>query len=274
VDEVTAIHTLARSYLKNRWDQGIAADYALRMAEPEPGEPSGEIVAARLCQEIADEVERYVPEDFRSPEEAKATITSCAHLARREHLEVHDRLAPAAVEDAELAFCTYVEVLDDRELISAQPIPYRRRLGDDEVREVERPLWQRWGVVRGVWYPDFPEGSDAEYPEGVEVYGRHRGWWLEPSVDVSTLGPLFSQLSGGRYFELYRGMNERSREIESLDFFFDGANDGVYYLPRDGSWLAHLNADSVLAVAGPELLALIHDRLPEWKEGIYWPRPG
>lgn len=225
MDEVAAIHTLARSYLAGRWrlwratysriprSLAIFIDTFLDAAATDregmhwtySDEEKSVFPRYNVVREIVDEVERYVPSDFADLDEARQRLIACGRDTWYDEMSADpgDPVEQAAVAEERVAYENHVAAIATSDLAAAKPIPFRRRLRTDEEQRCWDHLRDRWGVEND-WHPDL-----TGRPDDVEVYE-------DGSYDFGVFDGVFSELSGGRFFELNRGSQGRSREIETV----------------------------------------------------------
>jgi hypothetical protein len=272
MNEVEALHTLARRYLAGRWEYWIEAYSPLPHSRGFRLSYSVEELSVfpryNIAQEIVDEVERYVPADFDDLGDARARLIACGRSALDSLHGAGGAIEARAVAEELRSFEDYLEDVNDHDLSVAEPLPFRRRLSDEEVERWRIALEETWGVEDWNWHPDLR----VPFPEGIEVYAERNGW-MSGSVDIQIFGPVFTELSGGRYFELNRGGSGRSREIEGLDQTWDGDWGGSFYVASEASWLVHASHDYAIAVAGESAQESLRRHFSGWKDAICWPDP-
>src|SRR5947209_2987744 len=143
---VELLHNAARQYCigrKAEWSQRYAqltAEERIGAAAPGGGwtytdEAHDTFPRVSVLSAILNEVERFVPTDFRSEEESRALLILAGETAGSV-----DRTATAikasAVQEERGRFIEFVQTTDAQELAIVPVLPFRRVLGTDEHRQL------------------------------------------------------------------------------------------------------------------------------------------
>jgi hypothetical protein len=242
LDEIERLHTAARRFCMT----------------PPSGEPRESGVRMDLLDAILIEVERSVPGDFTSVEEARTLLdvagqttpllTAAVRWGRREPW------AAAVIADARERFCTFVAQFESA-TAELEPLPYRRVLSQAEVLRLTEALKQTWGTGPGDWYPrpDDPRDDVGEF----DAYGFYA------VVTDDEVRGLLRRHGVSWIYEFPEGGPPYKIGLESLEPSHDG--DDHFWCDDSFSWVLFASHEHSVAVGGRWLLDGLRQLWPDWR---------
>ena len=168
-------------------------------------------------------------------------------------------IARLAMRDERQKFIRFVESLTADDLRAVEPLPYRRRLTDQESKQVRQTLLENWNFKGGYWVPL----EDASPKPTVFVM---KSTIMESDYDQ--IRAMVKKHTAGALFAITEDHSDS--EIE-----FSLFNPDCYetiYCDRGYDWIIYGSHESTLAFGGNWLLDFIHqlyanrqDQLNKWQ---------
>jgi hypothetical protein len=277
MDDRTALHTAARRYCEDRhseWAQAYNKLEARGKVQIEnkfkPGwdyseEAYGVFPRYRMDKAIRIEVERLAPESSNSFEEMRAQLLSACDIAEgRLHTELKNEIARKALREESEDYKTYIRMLNEGDLLSVAPLPFRRVLSVKESEELWNQLKTTWDIGEGYWFP-LREGQTPP-----KVLAFHVDYFQAINGFTLLHNPL-GQRGISRVFELNEfGPDEPDYEIELSIFEPSYRWGGEQYCTSAGvDWVVYASHESSITIGGDWLADMLKEKWPECTERTY-----
>jgi hypothetical protein len=166
LDVRIALHTAARRYCQNRFTDWIETYKELQTKQKwqvsnlfKPGWDYSEnaykvFPRYRLDGAIQVEVERLTPSSYESLEELRACLLDAEAAAENRLMaEFSKPTAKKALREEAADYGAYIQALHETDLVSVEPLPFRRVITDGESRHLWRRLKEIWGIGTDLGYP-------------------------------------------------------------------------------------------------------------------------
>lgn len=260
-----ALHTEARRYLQRRHFKWTTAYTELsrssRTAVNRVHTDEEYAIFPRylVAEAILDEVQNFVPTDFSDLDGARARLVECAMAVE---IDWKREVATRVSEDERDEFVHFVKSVGEVSLRDVAPLPYVRTLRREEISCRFKTLVDKWGVGAGgsntaAWYPDM----SLRIPAGIEVY-NYAGL-SDVFVDMDVFcGAVEVLMNGTHFFELPETDERTGHEREAFDPPW--GHGGTFFTDEDSTWVLYENLDATVVIAGPKLVATLHERWPDW----------
>lgn len=281
MNNTEAIHTAARRYCEERALDWVHAYDELRASErrererrgvPEPVAYTYSPQALRtfpryhVLHAILFEVERFVPGDFASLDEARSLIAAAGETAESVFTRPpHGEIEQETFGEERAAFTTFVLGLSERDLELVEPLPFRRRLQACESAQIRSELKLRWGVDR-YWYP-LDRALDADPPAETMAFRSEAVLAIEVQERLRT---ILASCGVSRVFELREhdaDGPDSEIDLALLETLYTGA-EGFW---TDGSfeWVLYASHEGSVTIAGSEVLRAFQAAFPASGEWLY-----
>jgi len=277
MDDTTALHTAARRYCQQRfadWFQDYKDLQAREKWQIEDSFASGWHYSEdayrifpryRVDEAIQVEVERLTPDREPSLEALRTRLNRACNVAEiRLHGEITNLTAREALHQEADDFRAYISVLNESDLRSIEPLPYRRVIDDSESRRLWNQLKRVWGMGDGHWFP-LKEGP---VPPNVIVF--HDDYFQEIG-GVALLQNALKAQGIGKVFQLHEfGPPEPEYEID-LSIFVPTCGSGGEQYSTSGlsDWVVYASHESSVTICGDWLTRNIEETLPDWNQHTY-----
>lgn len=213
----------------------------------------------RLDEDIQAEIEKISSEKLPALEELRGLMRDAgrqAFTALAREYEKHPE-AVVALDEEWNAFDRHIANLDDRQLESVEPMPFRRVLTESEGERLRQRLTAQWGV-EGYWHPIAkvdPRLNVVAFHE--ELWGQRSGTaLLLRALEERAVGRCFALPQIGPDYELDRALvTPIYREHET-------------FVTSDCEWLIYSSHESSITVAG-WLADIFRLQWPDWAQITY-----
>ncbi len=215
-------------------------------------------VRAVLSRSILEDLERIVDKPFENAAQCKEEIKSIA-LKRKEGAKSLDELADSSKmtkrtlrrievnNNAVEHFLDFVDSISEEQMDTVEPLPYRRRLSEQESGEVRADLKEQWQFGGFYWVP---LSGDCTRPliifDGDEFTEDH----------LPELKETILSLTSQRIYEI----EEFGNDFEVDHTEFDPDKTEVIYTDKNFSWVIYTSHEDTIAFGGPWLLSEIEKR--------------
>ncbi|RYZ22599.1 MAG: hypothetical protein EOO16_08330, partial [Chitinophagaceae bacterium] len=176
---------------------------------------------------IGNEVERLTG---RAGDDVAATRAALLAMGAEAQSPLTEAAANAiesgAMQDERDRFAAFLQGLSDDALAAVAPLPYRRRLSEEEREDLRGLLYERWGYAGDYWEPLEPLS-----PQPV-------CWVMQDHLSADDRGQLLAAirtLAGERCFELTE--DGIDAEVDSSLVETDG--EEVFYCDAGAHWIVY-----------------------------------
>lgn len=208
---------------------------------------------------ILGEVEMLVGKSFPALLSCRETLAHIGHAAQSLFTLSDNPIEAAAIQDEREKFIHYVETITPEELTKITPLPYRRRLNENERENVRQHLLDRWNYDGDYWDPLVEKSpgnilflakmhlSDADYQAIKDYICSHSTPYLLEITEEAT-----------------------DTEITCSEFHPDCYETA--YCDYSYDWLLYGSYESTITFAGEQLLSFIR-QLFAGREQLFnqWP---
>jgi hypothetical protein len=273
----TALHTAARRYCQDRFHEWMESYKELQLKEKwkvenlfKPGwdyseEAFGVFPRYRIDKAIRIEVERLAPESSNSLEELRSQLISACDIAEgRLRSELKNEIARKALREESEDYKTYIRILNEGDLLSVAPLPFRRVLADKECKELWSQLKMTWDIGEGYWFPL----REGQAPPNVLAFHVD---YFKAINGFAILRNVLGQRGISRVFELHEfGPDEPDYEIELSIFEPAYRWGGEQYCTATGvDWVVYASHESSITLGGDWLVEVLKERWPGCVDRTY-----
>lgn len=215
-----------------------------------------------LLNAILVEVERYVPEDFTTIEEAKRFFRLIATETQSESTQPHDnKIERKAITEERDALCIFIDQLTEQDLLTVEPLFYRRVLSEKESNSIWKKLKSRWEIPKQYWYPLM-----LNKPENVEAF---QDSYFEKEVGAEKLQEILRNHGVKRVYEIREYGANYEMELSVFEPYYSGAEG--FWCDKNFDWIIYASHESSITIGG-WLLSEIKVIWSNWEERI-WTTP-
>jgi hypothetical protein len=199
---------------------------------------------------ILEEIERWVPDDFESLEEARELLIEAARTASDAMSSTVKHpigLAAQAEERADVE--RFLRESTEEAWHAAEPLPFHRTLGSTEADALYERFKRRWGV----WYA---AGSNLhDLPPNLTLHTE-----VVSKLPVrEALQAFFASHGITRVF--LRAETGTSYEIEIIEIELLNGSE-TSWVPLDCAWMINTSHESSVTFGGAELVTALRAALP------------
>lgn len=277
MDNRTALHTAARRFCEDRFDEWTTAYGSLKKKEDfktenlfKPGwdysaEAYDIFPRYRLDKAVRVEVERLRPLAITDLEELRSLLLRAGDIAaRRLGKELKNEIATRAVREESEDYRAYILGLTEGDLRSVKPLPHRRVLTDEESKALWDQVKEAWSIRENYWFPL------AEGPIPPNLLALHVDYFSSMKGPALLRGAL-AQRGVSRVFELNEfNPDEPDCEIELSIFEPAYRFGGEQYCTSTGAdWIVYASHESSITIGGEWLTQLLKEKWPDCTERTY-----
>jgi hypothetical protein len=210
-------------------------------------------VRAALSESILEDLERITDKPFATVEECKEEIKSFG-LNRKQDPENLNESGDTPKEikrslslmkvnnNAVQHFLYFINGISDEQMDTVEPLPYKRRLADQESEEIRAGLKTHWQFDGFYWVPLM-----GNCLQPLLIFEDD-----ELTADrLPELKGLISSWSPQRIYEIEEWGN--NYELDATEF--DPDKTEVLYTSKDYSWVIYTSHEATVALGGKWLLA-------------------
>jgi hypothetical protein len=269
VHPIEALHHAARQYCIERasiWHERYSELRAAGLATVPTTGGTGTYTRAafeifpryQTLAAIKNEVERFLPDNFNSLEEARSMLALAGETAQSLFTEQRDATAIAADADERRQFAAFIRGIDEPRLSQQQRLPYRRVLGTAEQKKLHNAVTEKWGR----WYG----GCSEETWANSQVVTLHDAAMAHPD-SYPRLRAILSEHGVAHVLELREYGDGYEIPIESAGFTYNGAEG--FWTSDDLDWLVYASHESSITFGSQWLVKKMRAALPEFERYIY-----
>jgi hypothetical protein len=277
MDNKTALHTAARRFCEDRFDEWAESYSQLGARERVSTEDKFEISwdyseeaygifpRYRLDKATRVEVERLMPESCKSLQHVRQQLIAAGNIAETRLLaEFKNKTALKAIRAEAYDYKAYVMALHEEDLSSIEPLPFRRALSFAESENLRSRLKKVWNIGDGYWFP-LREG-----PIPPNVIAFHTEYFKKMD-GAKLLRERLAERGVVRAFEVQEfGPDEPDNEIEisilNPSYFWGGEQ---YCTDERLDWVVYASHESSITVAGDWLSDFFRKEWPDWEQRTY-----
>jgi hypothetical protein len=275
MDEITALHTAARSYCQKEFSEWMGRYSSLMAAGkvqvPRQGSIGWDYTEEayqlfpryRIAQAIQVEVERIIPSDAKSVEDLRAFLLKSAQSAQDKlSAELKNLFAKTAIAKEADEYRKFLRGLTKEDLDAVQALPYRRVLIEQESERIWAGLKDRWDIGGNYWFPlrECDPPSDV-MPFHEECFHERHG--------LELLRKVLAERGIIRVFQLHEfGSPDYEVELSIFEPRYAGGGE-QYSTSKSLDWLVYASHESSITIAGDWLSAFFRGQWPDWKERTY-----
>lgn len=229
-----------------------------------------------LLLAILEEIERSMPGDFASAEEAREFLLAAGRTSRvlsrsvqgRQILgEAEPEWVPtqrAAMRAEREAYLDHVAHLSVDAAMHLPPVPYRHVLSEAERDKVIAPIARRWNVHidQECWFPLRLEPLPPDVLALQDAY-------FYVDLGIHRLREILFEHRVRRVWEIHQSALFPDYEMDArlCDFFSIGGE--VYWFSPEVDWLVYQSHEESLTFAGAWLVDEVRSAWPNWRQRVY-----
>lgn len=215
-----------------------------------------------LLEKVLIEIERYVPEDFSTLDEAKHIFRSIVVDARNGSLKANENeIESRAICDELSAVYKLIDDTSEKELLLVEPLFYRRVLSEKESDLIWQNPSSRWGISDQYWYP-----LSMDRPDNTEAFQDSH---FEKEVGPVTIRNILVSHGINNIYEFREFGANYHLELSVFEPYYNGAEG--YWCDETYSWVFYASHESSITVSG-WVLQEIQAAWPNWKDRV-WTTP-
>ncbi|RYD51762.1 MAG: hypothetical protein EOP52_06150 [Sphingobacteriales bacterium] len=259
---IEALITSARRYLKDHFNYWSDKYLEERVDEASPYTDNDYNIFPRynVLAAILDEVETLVGQAYMDLQTCKQDLKSIGLTANSLFTTgTQSDIATHAMHEERNKFVVFIESVRIEDLKSVEPLPYRRRMKQEESEQVRKALLENWNFQGGYWQP------------------------LEKLSPKPTLFIMKENISDGDYEQIIKAVqkNADARLFEITEDGLDAEIDSGLFQPdcyetiycdRSYEWILYGSHESTIAFGGAWLLEFVRrlyndrqDQINKWE---------
>jgi hypothetical protein len=209
-----------------------------------------------LLGNILNEIERFVGSEFQSLEYAREVLQLAGGTEEQGATGLSAIAATAEAEERD-AFRRFVNEISEDQLREVAELPYRRRLAEEEHRELFRKLVNVWGN----WYGGSVDRT--ELPANVTLHVAA----MDAPRSYHNLRQILRARGIQRVFELREGGCGREIETSVTQFMYTGAEG--FWTAGEMDWMVYASHESSITFGGEWLIDAMWKAIPDFQRWIY-----
>jgi hypothetical protein len=218
---------------------------------------------------ILKEIEAFVPDDFRSADDALNFLAAAVEVAGSDLIDRDDPRERAAVQDECRQFIRWLRSLTPEQVAAVQPPPYRRVLQREEGNRHMAEVEARWGRWNGGGAEPPPSGH---LPPHLVLQAS----LLQEQGRLPDVAHVLAEHGVSRVFELreFAG-GDYELDLATAGFQYNAGGEG-WWTVAGAPWLVQASHEDSLTVGGDWLVHGLQERWLDWRDLIYrdWDRSG
>lgn len=202
--------------------------------------------------------------DFDSLEQAKELLKEIGDTSNNIFTEnIKDDIENQAINDERAKFCCYVSNITTEELLSVQPLFYRKVISKKVSATLRRNLKMVWGIGQ-YWYPII-ECANKDIIAFQDKY-------FKSEFGFEQLKNILQAACHERIFELRETGTEPEYEMDTC--VFEPTYNGLegFWFSEKMDWVIYASHESSITIGGIWLIEQIKTIWPNWKKRI-WDSP-
>ena len=215
-----------------------------------------------VLKAILTEIERHHPTDFANLEEAKEFFILIAQQAQDGFTNLSkSEIEQRAMSEERNLLCQYISQLNEKDLLTVEPLFYRYVLSKDESDFVWEKLRENWNVTERYWYPlttwrrDDTEAFQDSYFEKEFGYEK-----LQDILRKRGIIKLWEMRENDINYEI---------ELNIFEPYYDGCEG--FWCDSNFNWLIYASHESSITFAG-SILSEIKSEWSNWQQRV-WTSP-
>jgi hypothetical protein len=205
---------------------------------------------------ILEGIETLVPKDFQDVEHCKQELKHIGLSAQSLFTEGEQTpIEQAAIQDERQKFVEYIDNITEADILSAEPMPYRRRLKRTEKEDVRKSLLEKWNFNGHYWDP-----LEDHSPQPV-VFLMQRNI---TENDLEKILAFIKNIAGDKVFEIKEDGSDAEIEFELLDF---DCHETIY-CDKGFHWIVYCSHESTITFGGGGLPEFIGELFSERQEKL------
>ncbi len=211
---------------------------------------------------ILVETERFRPEEFESLEDARNFFKLIANEAQDIFTKPpNEKNSEKAMLEEREKLCKFIDKLKEQDLLSVEPLFYRRVLSEKESDSIWEKLKSRWDIPKWYWYP-----LAIEKPENIEGF---QDTYFEKEVGAEKLQEILRNRGVDKIYEIREDGLAYEFELSIFEPDYNGAEGFWYDVNYD--WIIYASHESSITIGG-WLLNEVKAVWTNWEERI-WSTP-
>ena len=278
MNPVTALHNAARDYCTRRyarWSSEYAALVASGRHQITKADGRWTYTDAsyrifpryNVLGAILAEVERFVPSDFASVDEARGLLGAAAWSAGSDFTTSASSIATAAMVEEREAFARFVEQSTEAEWSAIEVLPFRRVLAPTERDGLRRQFESRWGL----WYGGY---CTREPLQAQPLVTLHVDWVNAVPAREETIRALLRSRDITRAIELCEFGDSCEVDLAAATFHYGSGGEGFWF-DHGMEWMVYLSHESSITFGGEWLITAVSGTVPDLQHYAYrgWEHP-
>ncbi|MBS0027777.1 hypothetical protein ACTJJ0_03865 [Chitinophaga sp. 22321] len=263
--ETVALITAARRYCKEHY-----AYWANRYVNERTGQDFPEYTYSdsdynlfpryHALAAILGEIEIYTDQTYPSLAACREALIHIGNEAASSFTESEDNaIEKAAIRDERDKFIGFIQTITPEALAQVAPLPYRRRLNENEKEVVKQQLLERWNYDNEYWDPV------VEKSPGEVIFLPKNELTAD---DYQSIADFLDQHAATHLLEVTE--EEIYTAIAHSEFHLNSHE--TMYCDADFNWLIYTSHEATITFAGDLLLIFIKQHFKE-REALFnqWP---
>lgn len=194
---------------------------------------------------IQEGIEYYTGQEFQEMETCKQALKAMGKESQSPFTQKPDStIAQKAIQEERDKFVQFIETIDASALQTVNPLPYKRRLKEEERAEIRHVLSDKWKVV-GYWVPLIEGRSE----QSVLYFAKE----CFTEVDQKQVSNFIQRMAEGRLYEI----TERQFDYEIDQSEFDLDCYETFFCDKTFDWLVYGSHEGTIAFGGQLLVDFI-----------------
>ncbi|WP_315824024.1 hypothetical protein [Paraflavitalea speifideaquila] len=209
---------------------------------------------------ILDRVEVLVGQNHLDSETCRQELKTISLEANSPFTAEKNKTAIKAMQEERDKFRDFIEGLTVADLSSIEPLPYRRRLNEEESKQIRQALFEKWNFQGNYWEP-----LESLSPEPVIFL-------MKSNISESDYKQIINEIQQHTDNKLFEITEDGSDAEIEFSLFHRNCYETVY-CDRSMEWIIYGSHESTIAFAGTWLLDFINqlfadrkDKLNKWEQ--------
>jgi hypothetical protein len=205
---------------------------------------------------IRQGIEYFTGQEFQDIETCMQALKKAGRESQSPFTEkTQNKIEQKAIQEERDKFVQFIDSIDSSVFKTIKPLPYKRRLKEDERERIRQVLIEKWGVD-GYWVPLI-----EERPELTTIFFDKENL---TEADEKRISDFIKQKIEGRLYEITE--EQLGYEIDQSEFDLDCYE--TFYCDKTCDWLVYGSHEGTIAFGGKELLDFVQQIFADRKELI------
>lgn len=199
-------------------------------------------------------VETIVGRTFDSIDQCKNELKSLGQDSQTPFTKgKQNEIEKKAIQDERQKFINFIDSITDQQIETVEPLPYRRRLLENEANEIREQLLKHWNFDGGYWEP-----LTSCSPQPFIFFSKEN----LSNQDYEKIKRIIADRAENRIYEI----TEEQYDYQTDNSEFDPDCYETIYTDKNFDWIVYGSHEGTIAFGGSWLLTELDKQLSDKKE--------